>query len=166
MNTMEITKVVGGLSASLLILLLLKFGAEAYYFPAEHHEGEAAYTIAVADEGPAEEVEVIPFSEVLASADAGKGARVFNKCAACHSAEAGITKVGPTLFGVVDRAQGGEEFAYSAAITDLGGTWTVDALNEFLIKPSDYAPSTAMNFAGLPKENDRANLVAYLATLQ
>ncbi len=165
MNTMEITKVVGGLAGALLVLLLLKMGAEAYYFPAEH-EAEQGYTIATASDGPAEEVEAVPFSEVLAAADATKGGRVFNKCKACHSIEPGENKVGPSLFGVVDRAQGAEEFGYSDVVAGLGGTWTTDELNAFLTKPSDYAPGTAMSFGGLPKENDRANLIAYLATLQ
>ena len=165
MNTMEITKVVGGLAGALLVLLLLKMGAEAYYFPEAEHE-EQGYTIATADEGPAEEVEAVPFSEVLAAADAGAGARVFNKCKACHSVEAGEAKVGPSLFGVVDRAQASEEFGYSASLTGLGGTWTTDELNAFLTKPSDYAPGTAMSFSGLSKEKDRANVIAYLSTLQ
>ncbi len=165
MNTMEITKVVGGLAGALLVLLLLKLGAGMYYFPHGGHE-EQGYTIAVADEGPAEEVVAVPFAEVLATADAGAGARVFNKCKACHSIDAGVSKVGPSLFGVIDRAQGAEEFGYSDTLAGLGGSWTVEDLNEFLTKPSDYAPGTSMSFAGLPKEKDRANIVAYLATLQ
>ncbi len=166
MNTMEITKVVGGLSGSLLILLLLKMAAGAYYFP-EGEEGEAAYTIATAEDGPAEEVAAVPFAEVLAAASADSGARVFNKCKACHAIEQGVDKVGPSLFAVVDRPQASEPgFGYSDAISGLGGTWTPEALNEFLTKPADYAPGTAMSFAGLKKEKDRANLIAYLATLQ
>jgi len=169
MNTMEITKVVAGVCGSLLILLLLKMAAGSYYIGGhgggEH--GEAAYTIATEDGGHAEEeVEVVPFSEVLATADAGTGARVFNKCKACHAAEAGVNKVGPSLFGIVDRAQGSEEFGYSGTMAGLGGTWTTDELNEFLIKPSDYAPGTSMSFSGLGKEKDRANVIAYLTTLQ
>jgi len=165
MNTMEITKVVGGLAAALLVLLLLKMGAEMYYFPHAEHE-EQGYTIAVADDGPAEEVVAVPFAEVLAAADAGAGARVFNKCKACHSVEPHESKVGPSLFGVVDRPHGAEEFGYTDAIGSIPGNWTAEALNEFLIKPSDYAPGTAMSFAGLPKEKDRANVIAYLQTLQ
>jgi len=168
MNTMEITKVVGGVAASLLILLLLKMSAEAYYIGGEEggEESEAAYSIATADEGNTEEaVEAVPFAEVLAAADAGAGARVFNKCKACHAVESGVNKVGPSLFDIVDRAQASEDFGYSASLAGLEGDWTVDSLNEFLIKPSDYTPGTAMSFSGLPKEKDRANLIAYLATL-
>ncbi len=166
MNTMEITKVVGGLAGALLVLLLLKMGAEAYYFPAEA-EGEQAYTIATADEGAVEETAAVPFAELLAAADAGKGGRTFNKCKGCHSTDPGVVKVGPSLHGVVGRPQGAEEgFTYSAAVAGLGGTWTPEELNAFLTKPSDYAPGTAMSFAGLPKEKDRANVIAYLSSLQ
>jgi len=165
MNTMEITKVVGGLAGALLVLLLLKMGAGMYYFPHGGHH-EQGYTIATEEAAPEVEVEAVPFAEVLATADAGAGARVFNKCKACHSVDAGVNKVGPSLFGVVDRAQGGEEFGYSDTVAGLGGTWTVEALNEFLTKPSDFAPGTSMSFAGLPKEKDRANIVAYLSSLQ
>ncbi len=164
MNTMEITKVVGGVAGSLLILLLIKMAAGAYYFSEE--EGEAAYTLEVADTAPAEDAVVIPFAEVLAAADADKGARIFNKCAACHAVEQGVVKVGPSLFGIVDRAEGSEDFGYSNPMAELGGIWTVENLNEFLIKPSSYVPGTSMSFGGLPKEKDRANLIAYLATLQ
>ncbi len=164
MNTMEITKVVGGLSGALLVLLLLKMGADAYYFG--ESEGEQGYTIEVADAAPAEDVVVVPFAEVLAAADAGAGARVFNKCAACHAVDLGVNKVGPSLFGIVGRAHGAEEFGYTDALANIPGNWTPEALNEFLTKPSSYAPGTAMSFAGLPKEKDRANLIAFLATLQ
>ena len=128
---------------------------------------EAAYTIATADDDHVEEaVEVVPFSEVLASADAGSGARVVNKWKGCHSVDAGVNKVGPSMFGVVDRSQASEDFGYSDVLVALGGSWTTDALNEYLTKPSEYAPGNAMSFAGLPKEKDRANVIAYLATLQ
>jgi cytochrome c len=164
---MEITKVVGGLSGALLILLLLKMGAEAYYFPAETG-GEQGYTIATEDKAATETAAAaVPFSDVLAAADAGKGGRIFNKCKACHSTDPGVVKVGPSLHGVVNRPQGAEPgFNYSSAVAGLGGTWTPENLNTFLTKPSAYAPGTAMTFAGLPKEKDRANVIAYLETLK
>ncbi|MCF6274109.1 MAG: c-type cytochrome [Rhodobacteraceae bacterium] len=166
MNTMEITKVVGGVAGSLLILMLLKMGASSYYIGGKGEGAEPAYTIAVADSAPAEEVEAVPFSEILAAADAGAGARVYNKCAACHAVDPGVVKVGPSLFGVVDRGIGAEEFGYSSTLAELGGDWTPEALNEFLTKPTTYAPGTSMSFGGLKKEKDRANLIAYLSTLQ
>lgn len=170
MNTMEITKVVAGVCGSLLILLLLKLGASSYYIGGHGGDdhGTAAYSIAVEDDGQSDvEVEAVPFAELLAAGDLAKGARVFNKCAGCHSNEAGVNGTGPSLFGVVNRAQASTDFgSYSAVLSELGGEWTVENLNEFITKPKDYAPGTGMTFAGLPKEADRVNLIAYLQTLQ
>jgi len=170
MNTMEITKVVAGLAGSLLILLLLKLGASSYYIGEEggDEHAEAAYTIATLDDGSDDEAEaVVPLAELLASADLTKGERVFKKCAACHSVEPGANGTGPSLFGVIDRAQASTDFGgYSSTLTGLGGDWSIEAMNEFILKPRDYAPGTAMTFGGLPKEEDRVNLIAYLQTLQ
>ncbi len=172
MNTMELTKIVGGLCASLLVLLLLKWGADVIYtVGAEGHDGEhmAAYPIAM-DEGgedTASTEEGPTFEEMLASADADKGAKVFSKCKACHKLEKGANSTGPYLFGVVDRPKGtAEGFSYSDAITGLGGAWTVADLNEFLAKPKDFAPGTKMSFAGLKKMKDRVNLISYLSTVK
>ncbi|HSF93327.1 MAG TPA: cytochrome c family protein [Paracoccaceae bacterium] len=167
MNTMEVTKVVGALCGSLLIFLLAKWGAETLYHGGGHGEGEAAYTIEVAEIETASDAEEGPsFEEVLAAADAGKGEKVFGKCKACHSIAEGENKTGPSLYGVVDRAQGSMAgFGYSAALSGLGGVWTADDLNKFLTRPADYAPGTSMSFAGLKKEDDRANLIVYLQSL-
>ena len=104
---------------------------------------------------------------LLASADPAEGEKVFKKCKACHTAEqGGPNRVGPNLWGIVDRPKGGHEgFSYSDAITGLGGDWTYADLNAFLEKPKDYAPGTKMTFAGLKKPEDRAAVIAYLRTL-
>jgi len=113
---------------------------------------------------PTEEPGLEPVSAILAAADVGAGQKIFKRCAACHTVEAGgANKVGPNLWGRVGGAQGaGDSFGYSDAISGLGGEWTYEALNEFLADPKGYAPGTKMNFAGLRKVKDRANLIAYL----
>lgn len=166
MNTMFYTKILAGVCGSLLILLLVKWAADEYYYPGSGHgDGvEAAYAIAVEDDGNAEEVVEIPFAELLAAADAGAGQRKFGKCAACHTAEAGGSGIGPTLFEIVGRAMNGTDFAnYSGNLPS--GTWTVEELNTFLTNPKTYAPGTSMNFSGFAKDTDRANVIAYLSTL-
>ncbi len=171
MNTMEITKIVAGVCGSLLLLLFIKWGADAYYEGGEAYgEGEmTVYPVAEGGAAPAEEevVEAVPFAELYAAADAGAGARVFNKCKGCHKTEEGVHAVGPSLFGVVGRPQGvAEGFEkYSGVLAEIGGTWEPEVLDQFLTSPSTYAPGTAMSFNGIPKDTDRANLIAYLATL-
>jgi len=121
--------------------------------------GEETHT---ADAGAAEEE--VDIMTLIASADPASGEKVFKKCASCHSAEAGGgNKVGPNLHGVVGRAiAGAADFAYSDALSGLGGNWTPDRLAEFLESPKDYAPGNKMTFRGLSKAEQRAAVIAYL----
>lgn len=172
-DTMTITKVLGAVCGSLLILLLGKWAAEALYHTAPvAHEGEEVAQAYVIDTGAEEATEGAaeegpPFAEVLAVADTGAGEKVFAKCKACHKVD-GTDGVGPHLNGVVDRSiasVGG--FAYSETLVGMAAdAWTVDKMNAFLTNPKGYAPGTKMSFAGLGKVEDRANVIAYLASLQ
>ena len=95
--------------------------------------------------------------------DAEAGAKVFKKCQACHSTEAGVNRVGPSLAGVVGRKAGTVEgYKYSAAMQDSGLTWDEETLDAFLTKPKDVVAKTKMGFPGLKKEEDRADVIAYL----
>ena len=101
--------------------------------------------------------------------DAEKGERVFRKCQACHAvAEGAENKVGPVLNGVVDREIASVEgFEYSDVLKEMGAegkTWTAEELAAFLEKPRDYAKGTKMAFAGLRKEEERADVIAFLKT--
>jgi len=170
---MTLTKLVGGVGSALLIFLLGNWAAEALYATdSGHGDGyEQAYVIETEDgsEDAAEEVEADEgpdFTEILAAADVDKGAKVFGKCKACHKLEQGKNATGPSLFGIVGRDVGvAEGFGYSGTMADLGGQWTPERLNEFLTKPKDMVPDTKMSFGGLKKITDRANLIAYLATI-
>lgn len=136
-----------------------------------HHLEEPAFRVEIPDSagggGAAPAKEETPLPVLLASANPEAGANVAKKCAACHSFEkGGPNKVGPDLWGVVGRDVGKREgFSYSTPMADHGGTWTYDELNHFLTSPKAAVPGTKMAFAGLTKDTDRADILAYLQTL-
>lgn len=167
-DTMTFTKIVGALCGALLIFLMGKWAAESLYHVGGGHGGEehaGGYVIQVADGGgePVEE-EPVDFETLMASADAGKGEKVWGKCRACHKLDGGDA-VGPHLNGVVGRDIGAVDgFGYSGALDQVGDAWTPENLFHFLENPKGLAPGTAMSFGGLPKAEDRVNLIAYLET--
>ncbi len=173
MDTMTATKIVGGVCGSLLIFLLVKWGAEVIYNPEEHGEVEAAYVIEVEETATemasAEEAEVETgptFDEIYASADAAAGAKVFKKCKACHKLEDGANATGPFLYAILNREIASVAgYNFSEALTAVGGNWTPAQLNAFLTRPKNFAPGTKMSFSGLKSESDRANIIAYMATI-
>lgn len=102
-------------------------------------------------------------SPAMADGDAEAGAKVFNKCKACHALEEGKNKVGPSLHGVIGRPAGSVDgFKYSAAMAESGLTWDEATLAKFLAKPKDLVSKTKMTFAGLKKEDEIENVIAYL----
>jgi cytochrome c len=106
-----------------------------------------------------------PVSGLLAAADPAKGADVFKKCSACHSAAQGEpAKVGPDPWNILGAKHGHMEgFAYSDAIKALADKeWTYEELNAFLASPKTHIPGTKMTFPGLKKVEDRAAVIAYL----
>ena len=107
-------------------------------------------------------------AEMVASASAEAGARLFKKCKGCHTAgQGGKAKVGPNLFGIVGRNKAGKEgFSYSKAMASKGGAWTVEDLFQFLRKPKGFVPGTKMIFRGVKKDKDIACLLAYLLSLK
>ena len=93
-----------------------------------------------------------------------EGAKVFKKCAACHSiAEGGGNKIGPALWGGLGRPAGSVPgYKYSKAMAAHGKNWSFEELNGFLKKPKDWIKGTKMSFAGLKKAKDRAAVILYM----
>ena len=99
--------------------------------------------------------------------DAAKGEQVFKQCSLCHATEPGVTKLGPSLAGVVGRKAGSEPgFAYSEAIKSFGKAWDAATLDAYLANPAAAVPNGKMIFAGIKDATQRADVIAYLATLK
>ncbi len=170
MDTMNTTKIVGGLCGALLIFLLLNWAGESLYRvgAAEHGDEEAApaYVIEVADASGTEAVATGPtLAELIPTANATNGEKIFGKCKGCHKVD-GKNGTGPALNGVVDRDVGSYAgFGFSPAMLEKTGNWTADEIFAFLAGPKAYVKGTKMGFAGLKKPQDRADVIAYLQTL-
>ena len=118
----------------------------------------------VVEEGAGAKDAEQPIAFYLASADPAQGEQVFKKCAACHTAtQGGANGLGPNLWGTIGAPLAHVPgFAYSDALKSKGGTWTWDAMSDWLKSPKNFVPGTKMTFAGLSKPEDRANLMAWL----
>lgn len=102
----------------------------------------------------------------LAAGDIAKGKKVFNKCKACHVADTEKNKIGPHLVGMFGRKAGSlEKFKYSNAMKNSGVVWTAETLDEYLKKPRTFIKGTRMAFAGIRKDEERADLIAYLKSV-
>ena len=101
---------------------------------------------------------------LFASTSATEGAKVFKKCAACHSiAEGGANKIGPSLWGILGRQSGSiPDYKYSKAMVSHGKKWSFEEMNGFLIKPKDWIKGTKMSFAGLKNAKERAAVILYM----
>ncbi|MEM1430295.1 MAG: cytochrome c family protein [Pseudomonadota bacterium] len=166
-DTVTLTKAAVGFLSSWLVLLLGIFVADNLYSVGHHGKGEhhQAYSIEVEDAEGGEEVVELTFEEKWSQADAGSGERVWSKCRACHQLEQGANATGPYLYGVVGREiDAADGFNYSGALSASAEVWTPENLYDFLEDPKGWAPGTSMSFNGLPKWEDRVNLIAYLET--
>lgn len=170
MDSFEFNKIAGAvLGTALLVLGLKNFGGELFHSEAPEKPGmliEVAEAAAVT--GGDNAAAAVPIAVLLAKADATKGANIAKACAACHSvAKGGANKVGPALWNVVGRNMGSVEgFAYSEGMKAMGGKpWDYDALNAWLHAPKEFIKGTKMAYAGVKKDQDRADLIAYLASL-
>ncbi|MEI7791493.1 MAG: cytochrome c family protein [Alphaproteobacteria bacterium] len=169
MDSFEWNKIIGAVLGTAIFIFVVRVVAENIYEPEKPEK--PGYVVEGVTETPAGGGAAAPVAEtlpdwgtVLAKADVAAGKTTGAKCEACHDLSAAKTiKIGPPLFGVVDRARasiGG--FSYSAAIKGKPGNWTYDELFKFLKSPGAYIPGTKMSFAGISKIDDRINLIAYL----
>jgi len=169
MDSFEINKILGALLGTCLFLLAMHIASGAILSPPV--PAKPGYEIAVKEEQPGQQPAAKaaeqPIENLLASASVDHGAQVAKQCAICHNFQEGQgPKVGPDLYDVVGRKIASVAgFNYSAALKGTTGTWSFDELNKWLADPRGLVPGTAMTFAGLQNEKQRADVIAYLDTL-
>ena len=170
MDSFEINKII----ASILLVALLIIGISKIsniIFKVDKLDS-SAYKVELPDDGAkqiSEENTVkaddkVDISALMALGDIAHGEKVFKKCSACHSIEAGGgNKIGPALYNVVGRKIAAvEDYKYSKALVEYEKNWSFEELNGFLIKPQKWIKGTKMAYAGLRKEKDRASVILYL----
>jgi len=159
-----------------LFTFLLVFGLNelahiVYHAPKPAKQGMTVEVAAsqTAEKSSAEAAPAVaPIAPLLAKADVAKGQADTKACQACHDfTKGGPNKVGPNLWGVLDRPIASHPgFTYSDALkAKSGDKWTFENLNHFIHKPKDFAPGTKMGFAGLKDDQKRADVILYLHSL-
>src|SRR5216683_6094303 len=169
MDSFELNKILGAVLGTCLVLLVTSFTASALFSP--QMPAKPGFEIAVKEtEGGAKEAAAAPaepIEKLLQTASVEKGAAAAKKCQACHTfAKGDKNGVGPNLFGIVGDKKGeGRNFNFSTAMKGKGGAWTIDDLNQFITNPKGFVPGTAMGFAGIQKDSERADVIAFLNSL-
>lgn len=176
MNSFEFNKIAGGVLATALFVVGIRAIGEEIY-KAEEPEHAAVEVASAAPPAPAggapgaapapaaaPPAEMPDFAAAIPAADAMAGAAIAERCMVCHdTGKDGTNKIGPVLYGVVGRAKASfAGYDYSAALKEKGGNWTYADLYQFLQAPLTNTPGTKMTFAGIPRAQDRLNLIAYL----
>src|SRR3954462_8152386 len=168
MDSFEWNKIIGAVLGTAIFIFVVRVVAENIYEPEKPAKPGYVVEGVVESAGggsaaPVEEA-MPDWGTVLASADVATGKTLSTKCEQCHDlTKGGPNKIGPNLFGVVDRPRASHPgFAYSGAMKGKPGNWTYDELFKFIKAPGVDIPGTKMSFAGLRSEKDRINLIAFL----
>ena len=165
MNSFEINKIITAILVT--ILVVFGIGKISDIIFDKDDKNIVAYKVETPEgtTGEANAAETnVDLNALFAMADIAHGEKVFKKCKACHSINAGGgNKIGPKLWNVMFRPVGSiADYKYSKALASYGKEWNWEEMNGFLIKPSKWIKGNKMGFAGLKNERDRASVILYL----
>ena len=171
MSWLEVNKIIASIIIAIIVIGIISFFGDLIFSQSDNKVVENAYHIEINESENNNEVSESqimetsePISLLLASASLEKGEKIFKKCSACHTyKEDDVNKVGPNLWNIINKSKASVPgFAYSKELSEYGGIWGYEELSQFLYKPKEYIKGTKMNFSGLKKAEDRANLILYL----
>ena len=171
MSGLEVNKILASIFVALIVVSLISILGEAIVNEENNQQVENAYFIDISEIEANDLVTNTQNEEIseqismfLTSASLEKGEKLFKKCSACHSYEkGGVNKVGPNLWNIINRPKANVQgFTYSKALAESRGSWGYEELSQFLYKPKEYIQGTKMNFSGLKKVQDRADLLLFL----
>jgi cytochrome c len=175
MPSFEWNKIIASVLTAMIIAMVTGIIASSFVRP--HHLEKAAYLPPGAEEGaqasaaaPTQAAaKVEPIEPAMAKADPKHGEQVAKVCLQCHTFDkGGANKIGPNLYGIMEENIAAvPNYQFSQALAaHKSEKWDPDKLNVWLYKPQEFAKGTKMTFPGLPKVQDRADVVAYLESLK
>ena len=171
MSGLEVNKILASIFVAVIVVSLISILGDAIINKKNNQQVENAYYIDISEVKTSNLVTNTENEDIseqismfLTSASFEKGEKLFKKCSACHSYKKGsANKVGPNLWNIINRSKASiQDFTYSKALAEFSGNWGYEELNQFLFKPKEYIQGTKMNFSGLKKEEDIADLLLFL----
>ena len=157
MSSFELNKIIGSVLGVILLILVINNLGDIFY-----HEQEVD---AHANGNIIGDTTISKNKEEIITKMAGE--KYIKKCGVCHSFKNdGKNKLGPNLYNVFNRKIASiEGFSYSKALKDIGLNWNKNNLDSFLLNPKKWVPGTKMVFVGIKNDQERANVIKYLQSL-